>query len=84
MATFRSHPRHDAIIRLDRHAGLGRIGFGRSNLKVPLRTSGPTRRVYPPNHQANSPRPGPMAKAIAEATAYGNHRDSFLESLLSV
>ena len=72
MATSHSHPRHGAIIWLDRDAGLGRIGFGRSNLKVPLHTRCPTRRVYPPNHQANRKRPTAIAKAIAEATAYGN------------
>ena len=33
MATFRSHPRHGAIIWLDRHAGLGRVGYDRSYVK---------------------------------------------------
>ena len=33
VATLHSHPRHGAIAWVDRHAGLGRIGFGRSNVK---------------------------------------------------
>lgn len=37
MATLHSHSRHGAITWLDRHAGLGRIRFGRSNVKSALR-----------------------------------------------